>query len=89
MQLMWMAGVYLGLAVLFGPILFVFHTYCYEKTCQRLYAATGFGFYKPCPTKKGDPNHVEDVKEKVDLRKKNPVRKIKNYSKFYYYFLVD
>ncbi|CAD5225183.1 unnamed protein product [Bursaphelenchus okinawaensis] len=71
MQRVWLFGVYLGLCIIFGPMIFVLHTYCYEKSCRRLFETTGFTFYKPCPTKKGDPNHVEQVIEKVDLRKKN------------------
>ncbi|CAD5231553.1 unnamed protein product [Bursaphelenchus xylophilus] len=73
MQKTWLFGVYLGLCVIFGPMLFVFHTYCYEKSCRRLFETTGFTFYKPCPTKKGDPNHVEKVVEKTDLREKKPL----------------
>jgi hypothetical protein len=56
--------------MLFGPILFVLHTYCYETTAVKLFTKTGMTFYKPCPRKKGE---VHEEEAKVDLRKKHPV----------------
>ncbi|KAI6236159.1 hypothetical protein M3Y95_00128000 [Aphelenchoides besseyi] len=50
MQLIWLAAIYLAECVLFGPLVFVLHTYCYRKTARTLWR-TRICFYKPCPQK--------------------------------------
>lgn len=61
----------MGLSMLFGPILFVCHTFCYEKTSIKMFTKTGMTFYKPCPQKKSEV--VETDSTKVDLRARHPV----------------
>ncbi|KAI6236864.1 hypothetical protein M3Y95_00203900 [Aphelenchoides besseyi] len=71
MQRLWLIGVYLGVCILFGPLIFILHTYCYEKGSIRLFAKTGLNFYKPCQLKKNVT--VENETSKVDLRTKHPL----------------
>ncbi|KAI6186755.1 hypothetical protein M3Y98_00167000 [Aphelenchoides besseyi] len=71
MQRLWLIGVYLGVCILFGPLIFILHTYCYEKGSIRLFAKTGLNFYKPCQLKKNVT--VENEASKVDLRTKHPL----------------
>uniref|UniRef100_A0AC35EZ89 Uncharacterized protein n=1 Tax=Panagrolaimus sp. PS1159 TaxID=55785 RepID=A0AC35EZ89_9BILA len=33
----------------FGPIIFICHTFCYQKTATKLWNKTHFSPYKPCP----------------------------------------
>ena len=63
----------MGLSILFGPILFVLHTFCYEPSSIKLFAKTNFTFYKPCPAKQVE---VKEEDAKVDLRQKHPVSDI-------------
>jgi hypothetical protein len=48
MQLIWLLGVYVGLCAVFGPMVFFFHTYCYQRTSTALWR-TRLCCYRPCP----------------------------------------
>ncbi|KAH7730455.1 Protein R12H7.4 [Aphelenchoides avenae] len=53
MQLFWLCIVYAVLCLVYGPMIFVLHTYCYVGTSTAIFNSLGLGFYKPCPMKKG------------------------------------
>lgn len=72
MQKIWIMGLYTGLSTLFGPVLLILHTFCYEESSVKLFAKTGLGFYKPCPHKM-NKEEGPDNNAKVDLRNKHPV----------------
>jgi hypothetical protein len=72
MQRLWIIGLYLGICILFGPIFFILHTFCYEKTAVKLHMKTGLGFYKPCPQKKSEVDE-QSHDTKTDLRSRHPV----------------
>lgn len=62
----------MGICILFGPIFFILHTFCYEKSAVKLHMKTGMAFYKPCPQKKSEIDEsTQDTK--VDLRERHPV----------------
>ncbi|KAI6175994.1 hypothetical protein M3Y97_00750600 [Aphelenchoides bicaudatus] len=48
MQLIWLLGVYVGLCALFGPMVFVYHTYCYPRTAAAMWRMK-LCCYRPCP----------------------------------------
>jgi len=73
MQRLWVVALYVSLCILFGPLLFIFHTYCYEQVAVPVYARTSLIFYRPCkPTEKGGKVNAA-VEEKVDLRQRHPL----------------
>lgn len=70
--IMKIVGFYMGLCMLFGPIFFILHTFCYEKSAVKLHLKTGLSFYKPCPQKQSEVDE-SNKDTKVDLRAKHPV----------------
>ena len=76
MQRVWLFAVYLALCLTFGPLILIFHTFCYEKIAARLFARFGLSVYKPCaPSRRKGEAKMAVVHDspKVDLRKKHPV----------------
>uniref|UniRef100_A0A1I7SRT5 G_PROTEIN_RECEP_F2_4 domain-containing protein n=3 Tax=Bursaphelenchus xylophilus TaxID=6326 RepID=A0A1I7SRT5_BURXY len=49
LQVMWLSFGYFLASLIFGPMLFVCHTYSHANTCISLYAQTSVPFYRPCP----------------------------------------
>uniref|UniRef100_A0AC34F0E0 Uncharacterized protein n=1 Tax=Panagrolaimus sp. ES5 TaxID=591445 RepID=A0AC34F0E0_9BILA len=49
-QKLWLAGVFAGCSLIFGPLIFVTHTFNFEPTATKLWKKTNISFYRPCPT---------------------------------------
>ncbi|KAI1722803.1 hypothetical protein Ddc_06983 [Ditylenchus destructor] len=52
MQIFWLCILYTVVVLIFGPLVFIVHTYNHTKTCNGLYSVTHLTFYKPCPPRK-------------------------------------